>query len=167
MSEGQPEPGNVCIRPAEEGDFDKIVVLELETFGRGAWSPRTVDAELAEMGTSRFIAVAVAGEEVIGWAVLSYGGEMADVQRLAVASPQRGRGLAGQLLDRLLVEAVHRGCERILLEVAADNPAAQRLYGARGFVEIAQRPRYYPGDVDAVVMELVLQGPSASLEETT
>ena len=41
----------------------------------------------------------------------------------------------------------------MLLEVRADNPAAQALYAQHGFEAIAVRPRYYqPDDVDAVVM---------------
>ena len=43
----------------------------------------------------------------------------------------------------------------MLLEVAADNDAAQALYASAGFVEIARRPGYYPGGRDAVVMRTV------------
>lgn len=152
------------IRPAVDSDFDAVVVLELETFGRAAWSPQVVDGEFAALRSSRFIAVAEAGGEIVGYGVLSYVGELADIQRVAVKLPHRERGVATQLLDSLLAEAARLGCERALLEVAADNQAASGLYAARGFTEIARRPRYYPGDVDALVLELTLTSSAASDE---
>lgn len=158
-------PASVVIRSAEADDFETVVVLELEVFGRSAWSPQVVDAEFAELGSSRFIALAESGREVGGYGVLMYVGESADISRIAVRHSNRRRGVATRLLDRLLDEAARRGCERALLEVAADNEAALGLYAAGGFVEIARRPRYYRGDVDAVVMELQLPGSTRSTEE--
>ncbi len=75
-----------------------------------------------------------------------------DVQRVAVDAAHRGRGTGRLLLDALLAEAARRGSVQVLLEVAADNVAGQALYASAGFVEIATRPRYYPGGRDAVVM---------------
>jgi ribosomal-protein-alanine N-acetyltransferase len=44
-----------------------------------------------------------------------------------------------------------------MLEVRADNDAAQRLYCATGFSVLTVRRRYYqPGDVDALIMRLTL-----------
>ena len=49
------------------------------------------------------------------------------------------------------------GVEAVLLEVRADNDAASRLYDRAGFEVISVRRRYYqPGDVDALVMRLLL-----------
>jgi ribosomal protein S18 acetylase RimI-like enzyme len=45
----------------------------------------------------------------------------------------------------------------MLLEVAADNPAAIGLYEAHGFATISTRTAYYPGRVDALVMELTIE----------
>ena len=46
-----------------------------------------------------------------------------------------------------------------LLEVAATNDAALRLYAAEGFTEIDRRRRYYRDGADAVVMRLAPGGP--------
>ncbi|BAN27372.1 GNAT family N-acetyltransferase [Caballeronia insecticola] len=52
----------------------------------------------------------------------------------------RGTGLAAALLDCVLEHA--RGVvDEVKLEVAPDNTAAMRLYGAAGFVEFAREPR--------------------------
>ena len=53
----------------------------------------------------------------------------------------------------LLAEADKRS-PVVLLEVRADNDAAQQLYLRRGFVEIGRRRGYYqPSGADAVVMK--------------
>ena len=61
------------------------------------------------------------------------------------------------LLDWLIGEARRGGAEHLMLEVRADNVAAQRLYTKAGFVMTSVRRRYYqPGDVDAQIMRLTL-----------
>jgi len=45
------------------------------------------------------------------------------------------------------------GAERILLEVRADNPRAQRLYERNGYRQIHVRRRYYDDGTDAIIME--------------
>ena len=45
------------------------------------------------------------------------------------------------------------GAERILLEVRADNPRAQRLYERNGYRAIHVRCGYYDDGTDAIIME--------------
>ncbi|MEN9621070.1 MAG: ribosomal protein S18-alanine N-acetyltransferase [Actinomycetota bacterium] len=141
------------IRDAALGDLDAIMALEISTFVTDAWSRDMMAAELAAPHT-RYI-VAVTGDQIVGYAGLSApaAAGQADVQTIAVAAGHRGHGLGAELLRTLLDEAVARGADDVLLEVRADNPAAQRLYDRHGFEAIAVRPRYYqPDDVDAIVM---------------
>jgi ribosomal protein S18 acetylase RimI-like enzyme len=63
------------------------------------------------------------------------------------------------LVEEALNEAVSRGCDQVMLEVAADNVAAVNLYLDKGFREVARRDRYYAGDVDAMVMRIRLALP--------
>ncbi len=61
------------------------------------------------------------------------------------------------LLAELVRRATAHGVEAVLLEVRADNDAARRLYDRAGFEVISVRRRYYqPGDVDALVMRLLV-----------
>jgi [ribosomal protein S18]-alanine N-acetyltransferase len=147
------------IRVARPTDLDPLVVLESRLFGDGAWSPRSLEAEFEALGESGFIVVAEDEDEafgrdvvVVAYAVGWYVGEVADVQRVAVVPDCRRRGLATGLLHELIDEAGRRGCARMMLEVAADNAPAIALYSSAGFEAIDRRPRYYPGDVDALVM---------------
>ncbi len=143
-------------RVAIRGDLDALVALEAEVFDLSAWSEESVAGELAGIGATRHVIVAVDGERLVGYAALMHVAQVADVQRLLVHRRRRRHGIAGEMLRRLLVEAAGRGCREVLLEVAADNQAALALYADFGFAEISRRLRYYAEDVDAVVMALHL-----------
>jgi [ribosomal protein S18]-alanine N-acetyltransferase len=140
------------IRRAEPADLDALASLERVVFGRGAWSPRSLEEELELAGHGRLLLVAVDGSDVVGYAALSYNDDYADLLRVVVNPDRRRQGVARRLCDEILV-AVVPACTRVLLEVAADNLPAMQLYARLGFTEIDRRRRYYGGSVDAVVME--------------
>ncbi len=146
------------IRPATADDLEAVVVLELEVFGPAAWSPRSVEEEFEALGETRRIWLAERVNEAgvtvpVGYAVGRYVDDVADLQRVAVLRSQRGQGVGGRLVDQVVEAARDSSCARVLLEVAADNAAALAVYEHHGFTEIDRRPRYYPGDVDAVILQ--------------
>jgi ribosomal-protein-alanine N-acetyltransferase len=85
----------------------------------------------------------------------------AELATLAVAPEQRGRGIGGELLDRLLRAALDMGVRSVFLEVRASNEGAIALYRVRGYRHVGVRRQYYdrPPE-DALVLRLRL--PSAS-----
>ena len=84
------------------------------------------------------------------------------MQTIAVAPTAQGQGLGRRLLDALLDEGRRREATEVLLEVRADNEAAQALYRRAGFDRIGLRRAYYqPGGIDALVLRLKLRGRSA------
>jgi ribosomal-protein-alanine N-acetyltransferase len=92
-------------------------------------------------------------------AVAGYGGlavvpgEEAWVNNLAVRRDAQRSGIGRALLTELLAEAGRRQVPRVLLEVAADNLPAQRLYAGHGFEPVGVRRGYYqPSNADALVM---------------
>ena len=94
---------------------------------------------------------------MVGYAGLFATSGQADVQTLAVARDRQGAGLGATLLDALLTEARERSAREVLLEVRADNTAAQALYATAGFERIGVRRGYYrPAGTDALVMRLRL-----------
>lgn len=147
------------LRRAEPADLDAIMAIEAATFPGDAWSRETMARELAGEHGHYLVAVDSTGA-VDGYAGLSAarGGEQGDIQTIAVAEHARRRGLGRTLLLALLAEARSRGVREVLLEVRADNPAAQELYRSLGFEQLAVRPRYYRGGVDALVMRLDVPG---------
>ncbi len=97
--------------------------------------------------------MALEGSEIVGYAGLSRSGDEAWVQNLAVRRDHQRRGIGRALLEELIAEAERHGIGIILLEVAVDNTAAQRLYEAYGFQTVGVRRGYYqPSNTDALVM---------------
>ncbi len=150
------------LRPLREEDLDRILELEHELFGTGAWSRAVYRTELAL--PDRHYVVAEDGDAVVGYAGIALV-EDAEVMTVGVAASHRGRGIGAALLDDLLTQARGARSRRVFLEVRAGNDAAQRLYRRAGFEPIGTRPRYY-GDEDAVVMRLVLRPGPADLTGT-
>jgi ribosomal-protein-alanine N-acetyltransferase len=137
-------------------DVPAVHAQEVATFP-DPWTAETFWSELAPAPSSRHYLDAEAGERVVGYAGLVATGHQADVQTLAVAADRRGAGLGRVLLDELLAEARRRDAGEVLLEVRAENVAAQALYARAGFEQVAVRRGYYrPGGTDALVLRLRL-----------
>jgi ribosomal-protein-alanine N-acetyltransferase len=131
---------------------EQVLPLERELFAPEPWTAHHFWSELGQTATRHYV-VAVEGGEVVGYAGLCDYPDEAFVQTMAVAPALQGRGLGARLLLELLDEAARRGQRRVLLEVRADNGAAQRLYERHGFRRTGVRRDYYAGGVDAWVME--------------
>ena len=154
----------VRLRPMTPGDLPAVMVLEEELFAPDTWTEAMYRDELSR-GDTRFYVVAefhLEGEDdeepegaepvTVGYGGLIAYDDEAHVATLGVTKALQGEGVGSLLLDALLAEADKRS-PVVLLEVRADNEAAQRLYRRRGFVEIGRRRGYYqPSGADAVVM---------------
>jgi ribosomal-protein-alanine N-acetyltransferase len=103
--------------------------------------------------------VLVAGETLLGYAVLATGAGEAHLLNLCVRGDRRREGFGRYLLDHMLELAREAGARRIFLEVRPSNEPARRLYERARFTEIARRPKYYQsegGREDALVLALDL-----------
>jgi ribosomal-protein-alanine N-acetyltransferase len=145
------------LRPMRWWDLASVHVLEDRLFPTDAWSEAVLWSELAGVPDSRWYVVAVRGEQVVGYAGVSFTPPEADVQTLAVAPEAQREGVGARLLDAVVEHAVARGCRSMLLEVAAANDPARLLYERDGFEVIARRSRYYPDGSDALVMRRALR----------
>jgi len=144
------------------GDLDQVLALEVQLFGRGAWSYGMLAEELG--GPGRWYVVAterdaatIGPEPVVGYAGSWFDGEVAQVMTIGVARRAQRRGVGATLLRALVGRAREVGADAVLLEVAVDNDGALALYERSGFVRIGMRKRYYqPEDTDAYTMRLAL-----------
>ena len=144
------------IRPAVIADCDAITALETTCQGSDAWSAWLVrDGIEGGLPTVRYLVADVDGL-VVGYAVASYAGDIAELQRIGVTPAMRRTGVATALLDEVVAEAPGTGANRLLLEVRDDNAGALAFYASRGFIEIDRRPRYYRDGTTAVVLRLPL-----------
>jgi ribosomal-protein-alanine N-acetyltransferase len=156
----------VTLRELTWRDIPALTALESALFADDAWSEQTWWAELAGRPRRSYV-VGEQGGVGVGYAGVDRGGEVADVMTIAVAPVAQGQGLGKLLMDWLMVEARCGGAEYLMLEVRADNAAAQRLYAKMGFEMLTVRRRYYqPGDVDAHIMRLHLRDTRLLLQDT-
>ncbi|MDD1774854.1 MAG: GNAT family N-acetyltransferase [Methanobacterium sp.] len=77
---------------------------------------------------------------------------------VAVDEEFRGQGVGSLLLEEGVNMARKRGCERVVLDVALDNPGAKRLYERIGFKVFNKRSYpWFRGKVGMFNMELNLK----------
>ncbi|MTK00856.1 ribosomal protein S18-alanine N-acetyltransferase [Micromonospora sp. CP22] len=132
--------------------IDEVLPIEADLFGAEQWSAAMFWNELSH---GHFYRVYTDDEgAVLGYAGLAVAPpDEAWVQNIAVRRDAQRRGIGRLLLEALLTEAGRLGVRAVLLEVAADNVAAQRLYATYGFEPIGVRRGYYqPSNTDALVM---------------
>ena len=140
------------VRPAGPDDVDAVTRLEDQCLGTDAWSEGLVrEGILGRLPTVTYLVAEDQGE-VVGHAVTSSAGDIAELQRIAVAQSHRRQGIAGSLLDAVIDAARRTPADRLLLEVREDNRGALSFYAGQGFVEIDRRPRYYADGTTAVVL---------------
>ncbi|GAA4348359.1 ribosomal protein S18-alanine N-acetyltransferase [Angustibacter luteus] len=159
-----PDPRAPSVRRMRWWDVEALLPLEDALFAHEAWSAETFWAELAQSGPSGqrdyLVLEGLKGPEGLdGYAGVSVAGGVADVMTVAVAPTRQGQGLGRLLVQQLVALAEGRGAARMMLEVRADNAAAQRVYHGVGFERIAVRRDYYrtpDGPADAWVMQLRL-----------
>jgi ribosomal-protein-alanine N-acetyltransferase len=150
------------LRPATAADLAAVAAIERAAFS-DPWSPSSFRSLLANPAVC--FSVAEREHAVIGYSVVWFAADEAELANVAVAATARGRGVGALLVDAVLAEAVTRGAATVYLEVRESNAAARRLYASRHFAEVGRRRRYYrnPGE-DALVLARPL-GPGPQLPD--
>jgi [ribosomal protein S18]-alanine N-acetyltransferase len=140
------------IRPMKHSDLTEVLKLEKTLFPIDAWTEELFLGELAEASISRDVSVAVLDSQIVGYASFRYVGKQGDVNTVAVASDQQGKGIGTALMDWLESQAVLRNVREIFLDVRSDNEPAIKMYVGRGYERIDVRRNYYGNMIDANVM---------------
>jgi len=149
------------LRIAELADVQAMHRMETALFPADAWH---IDMFLEELThpTRTYYMLELPVENPEGdegsWRTIGYCGTMvvadtADVQTIGVLPEYEGNGFGRAMLEQMHERAREQGAERILLEVRADNPRAQRLYERNGYRAIHVRRGYYDDGTDAIIME--------------
>jgi ribosomal-protein-alanine N-acetyltransferase len=131
--------------------LDDVLLIEKDLFGDEQWSAAMFWNEFAN---GHHYVGAFDGAEVVGYAGLAISPPSeAWVNNIAVRRDRQRHGVGRALLDHLLEEAQRENIPQTLLEVAANNAPAVRLYDEYGFEVIGVRRGYYqPSNTDALVM---------------
>ncbi len=147
MQPARPEPE---VRPATVGDLDALVALEHAAFATDRAERRAIRHAIRSPTMDVLVAL-LDGDVLVGAAVLERrrASRIARLASIAVAPNRGGLGLGGRLLDVAEETARAHGCDRLRLEVRADNGAGIRLYERRGYTRFAVRPEYYEDGMEA------------------
>ena len=141
------------LRPGLPGDAARIALLARDLVEHGlGWSwraPRIVDAMRRE---DDMVLCAAVRNQVIGAAVMRFGGEVARLNLLVVAPPWQRTGVGRRLLEWLESSALTAGLSVVFLEVRAGNNGAQAFYRPQGYRVVSSLPGYYCGRETALRM---------------
>ena len=131
------------IRRAAEADLDALEAIE----GAAFVSDRASRRQMLHAVRSDTILCLVAERDgvVAGYATVEFrrGSRVAHLASIAVSPAASGRGLGRELLTAAEGGARARSCDRLRLEVRADNAQAQRLYDRAGYAHVGQVDDYY------------------------
>ena len=130
----------ITYRAMTEPDVKRVSELEKICF-RTPWSYNSILGELSN--SVAFYIVALDGDEICGYAGEWIMFDEAHMTNIGVEPAHRQRGIAREMIIRLMQEALRRGAERMTLEVRENNHTAQRLYASLGFAYAGMRKRYY------------------------
>ena len=164
---------DLIVRPARESDDAALLAIE-----KTAWDSNAGFPSLRNPAQARFFDdarlgvhihhVAVVDGEPVGYVRLAPINPLPEVSHvlgvpgLAVAPHARRRGVAGALVDHVIVEAGRRGAHKLTLSVMSTNPAAIRLYRTHGFrIEGRLLDQYYIDGryVDSLLMAIRTRPP--------
>ncbi len=135
-------------------DAATIAMLHGASFRRG-WSEQEVEGLLLDRHVIAHRALT--GTRLAGFIMSRQVEDEAEILSVAIASRQRGRGLARRLLDLHLRRLAGLAARTVFLEVDEHNVPALRLYQRAGFREVSRRPNYYPGGTGKATAALVLR----------
>lgn len=131
------------VSPLETAHAPACAAIHAESFAR-PWSAVDLEGLIADRGVIAdgvFLSDPIRPKGfVLARAVL----DEAEILTVAIASAQRGKGLARALMLRHLDGLAVHGIARVHLEVDAHNGPALALYRRLGFVETGRREGYYP-----------------------
>jgi len=158
-----------AVRELRTSDLPRIIALEHELFGAGAWSAAMLIDELDAPGRWYVAATDTTTGRIDGYAGLWFDGDDAQIMTIGTATDRQRQGIARVLLAELTARAISVGAKRLLLEVRVDNDPALAMYAAAGFVTLGRRRKYYqPEGIDAWTMALdlasVTTGPPGAVQ---
>jgi len=140
---------------------EALAAMHRACFPEDPWDAAALGRILGLTGAFGFLAWR--GDDPAGFVVARDLGDELEILSIGVLPALRRRGHARRLLDAVVAEAARRRSGSIVLEVAAANEPARRLYAGFGFSQVGRRPRYYRlagGAADALILRRGAAGSS-------
>lgn len=143
-----------AVRLATSADVPVIAAMSRDQIERGlpwSWTAGRVRYALRDRNVN--VVVASDGDRVLGFGIMLYADEDANLLLFAVDPSCRRRGVGAAILNWLEVVARDAGLKRVRLECRRENEAARNFYGALGYHERTIVRRMYSGVEDGVTLE--------------
>ncbi len=147
-------PAGLHIEPGRPADAETLARLHAQGFFRG-WPASDFATYLTQDETPVYVACDMK-RKIAGFLMLRLLGDDVELITIAVDPKWRGKGVGRALLRAAFEDLRMSPARRMLLEVAADNPAALKLYRNEGFAEIGRREGYYQRADGAPATALVM-----------
>ena len=143
----------ISIRAGRLSDLDAILALEHAVFATDRLSRRSLRAFILDR--RRPLRVAVSDKALAGYALIALRRRSTAARLYSIAvDPRNGRrGVGSALMDACERYAAAHGCDRLRLEVRADNAGAIALYQRLGFRQFGQYESYYADGAKALRFE--------------
>jgi len=144
----------LIIRDMIESDADAIARIEKQAF-LDPWTLQSILDTFHQKQT--FIVTAELDEKIVGYCIVYYVLDEAEIARVAVDVACRRQGVGSKILDQIACICNEKGITRLLLDVREGNLDARAFYRNYGFEEDGIRKNFYdtPKE-DAVLMSKVL-----------
>ncbi len=142
------------IQVIKETDIAAIAKLEKDIF-TDAWSEQGILDTIKQ--PHAFIVAAKMDEEIIGYCIVYYALDEAEIARIAVSSHCRRQGAGRKILDYTKALCIQKNVTRLLLDVREGNQAARMFYENYGFTVDGIRKNFYDNPREhAVLMSMSL-----------
>lgn len=152
----QPNFPGYSLRPASEDDVAEVLRIERSAHA-APWTEENVRTELAKpYATFLVMTDDETDEQVAGYIVSWVMFDEGHILNVAVDPEFRGKGMAKQMVRRVVGECHKKGIRKILLDVRKSNEPAIALYQGLGFVVTHVRKGFYSDGEDAYQMALYL-----------
>ena len=145
------------IRLARMEDATAIAQMSRDAIETGlgwSWRPQRVATSIRD---PQSLCIVSGMRKILGFCIMQFGEELANLSLLAVDAPYRRRGLGSSLVNWMLASARVAGIATIHVEMRANNAEARVFYHKLGFEMAELLPGYYRGIETAQRMVLQLR----------
>ena len=150
-----PAPKGITFRIWNQMDLVAVYAMEKTVYLDDPWSMAQFKEEYRSDG--RLYLVAEYEGKIIGYAGVMVAGDVTDILTLTVHADYRRKGIARELLKRMIDWSRNQKVQAMMLEMRVGNAEAEPLYVAYGFRKISERQDYYGPGITAIVMRKELR----------
>jgi [ribosomal protein S18]-alanine N-acetyltransferase len=158
--------GPIRIEPAAIASVDLLATLHGQIFisEEQVWTSNSFTDLLTMPGARAWLAITSQdGQDTpAGFALVLFVAAESEIITIGVLPQHQRQGVAQALLATILDQS-HRAGADILLEVAANNEAALKLYLKNEFVEAGRRKNYYKRQNGDRIDALILRRPTSTI----